>query len=86
MPVVITLVSLFFPRLVVLSLWFFSGWLTGLFDTFVWPILGFLFAPYTLLWYTVVHHWFGGTWGAVPIVVLILAIIMDLGSLSRIGR
>jgi hypothetical protein len=86
MPILITLVSVFFPRLVVLFLWFLTGWFQGLFDTFVWPILGFLFAPYTLLWYSVVHHWFGGTWGGVPIFVLIIAVIFDLYSLSRVGK
>ena len=86
MPVLITIISLFFPRTVILLLWILTGWFNGLFDTFVWPILGFLFAPYTLIWYSVVQHWFGGTWNGVPIFVLIIAIILDLASLSRVGR
>ncbi|MCD6109981.1 hypothetical protein J7J83_04450 [bacterium] len=86
MPILISLISLFFPRLAVLLLWILTGWFNGIFDTFVWPILGFLIMPYTLLWYSVIHHWFGGTWSGVPIFILIIAIILDLLSLSRIGR
>ncbi|MBD3156696.1 hypothetical protein GF369_02600 [Candidatus Peregrinibacteria bacterium] len=86
MPIVFTLISLFFPRLVILILWGATGWFNGLFDTFIWPILGFLFMPYTFLWYSVVHHWFGGSWGGVPITMLIIAIIFDLIAISRIGR
>jgi len=43
----------------------------------LWPILGFFFAPTTLLWYSVVEQFFDGTWGLFQIMVLVLAIMTD---------
>ena len=58
-----TLLALAAPRLVVAVLWFFTHWFRGVFDTMLWPLLGFFLAPFTLLWYSAVHNWFGGVWG-----------------------
>ena len=44
------------PRILILALWFFSTWFGGVFDSLLWPILGFIFAPTTLLWYSAVQH------------------------------
>ena len=70
------------PRLVIIVLWFFSGWFRGLFDTILWPILGFVFLPTTLLWYTAVRHWFGGEWSLWPVAGLVLALMIDLSPAS----
>ncbi|MBU0647751.1 hypothetical protein KJ855_01070 [Patescibacteria group bacterium] len=43
-------------------------------------ILGFIFAPYTLLWYCCVNHWWGGHWGWWQIAFLVIFIIGDLTS------
>jgi hypothetical protein len=72
------LLAFFFPRVVVLLLWFFSGWFTGIFDSILWPILGFVFLPTTLLWYTAVQHWYGGEWTFIPIAGIVLALIIDV--------
>jgi hypothetical protein len=79
MPVLLGFFALFVPRLVLLGLWFFSGWFRGMFDTLLWPILGFIFLPTTLLWYSVVQHWFGGQWTLWPIVGLVVALMLDVG-------
>jgi hypothetical protein len=39
-------------------LWLFSDWFHGLFASALWPVLGFVLLPTTLLWYTAVQHWF----------------------------
>jgi len=49
-------------------LWVFTTWFDGLFTNSMWPILGFIFLPTSLLWYTVVLHWFGGVWSLWTIV------------------
>lgn len=72
------LIALIAPRLVIFLLWLFSGWFTGVFPSALWPILGFVFLPTTLLWYTAVHHWMGGMWTAIPVVGLVLALLIDL--------
>lgn len=84
MPIVLTFFSLFLPRLVVLLVWFFSDWFRGMFDTVLWPILGFIFLPTTLLWYSAVQHWFDGQWTLWPIVGLVFALLLDVS--PRHGR
>lgn len=79
----IFLIGLFLPRLVSIILYFFSSWFVGVFETWYWPVLGFVFMPYTLLWYSAVANWYGGVWGFWQIVVLLIAIIMDLSSNSK---
>ena len=44
----------------------------------LWPILGFIFLPTSLLWYTVVLHWFGGGWSPWAFVGLAIALIIDV--------
>ena len=82
MPCLLLLIALAAPRLVILLLWFFTSWFTGLFATLLWPILGFIFLPTTLLWYTAVQHWFGGQWTLWPIVGLVIALLIDLSPAS----
>ncbi len=82
MPCLLAIFALMTPRLVIIVLWFFSGWFRGLFDTILWPILGFVFLPTTLLWYTAVRHWFGGEWSFWPVAGLVLALMIDLSPAS----
>jgi hypothetical protein len=78
MPCLLALLALATPRLVIAVLWFTTGWFRGLFDTTLWPILGFVFLPTTLLWYSAVQRWFGGEWTLWPVVGLVLALMIDL--------
>jgi hypothetical protein len=78
MPCVLVALALLTPRLAVAFLWFFSHWLDGLFSSLLWPVVGFIFLPTTLLWYSAVHHWFGGAWTLWPIVGLVVALVIDL--------
>lgn len=78
MPCLLALIALAAPRIVILLLWFFSSWFTGLFTMLLWPVLGFIFLPTTLLWYTVVLRWFGGQWTLWPIVGIVIALLIDL--------
>jgi hypothetical protein len=63
---------------VVFVLWLFTHWFRGVFETSLWPFLGFLFMPTTLLWYSAVHHWFGGHWTFWPILGMVAAVLIDL--------
>ena len=78
MPCLLAALALLTPRLAVAVLWFFSHWFEGLFASLLWPIVGFVFLPTTLLWYSVVYHWFGGAWTLGPIVGLVVALVIDL--------
>ena len=78
MPCLVVVLSLAAPRVAVVLLWLFSRWFDGLLSTILWPIIGFIFLPTTLLWYTAVQHWFAGQWTLWPIVGLIVALSIDL--------
>jgi hypothetical protein len=82
MPCLMTLMALAAPRLVVALLWFFTHRFRGVFDNLLWPIIGFVFLPTTLLWYSAVHNWFGGHWTFWPVVGLVIALMIDLGPVS----
>ena len=64
------------PRILILCLWVFSGWFNGVFKTWWWPVLGFLFMPHTMLWYSAVMNWYGGRWEFLQIFILVLSILL----------
>jgi hypothetical protein len=78
MPILVVLFALIAPRVVLLLLWFLTRWPHSLFHTLLWPILGLIFLPTTLLWYMVVQHWFGGHWTLVPAIGIVVALLIDL--------
>ena len=82
MPCLAAVFALITPRLVIVALWLLSDWFTSVFDTLLWPVLGFFFAPTTLLWYSVVENWYGGEWGTLQIVVVVITLLIDLSPAS----
>ena len=48
----------------------------------IWILLGFIFLPTTLLWYSAVQHWFGGEWSFVPLVGVAIALAIDVSPAS----
>ena len=78
MPCLLVAVALVVPRVLLVALWLFTQWFDGLFDTLLWPVLGFIFLPTTLFWYTAVQHWYGGEWSVVPVIGIVLALMIDL--------
>jgi hypothetical protein len=78
MPCLFAVIALMAPRIAVALLWFLTHWFDGLFPTLLWPILGFIFLPTTLLWYTAVIRWFGGQWTFWPIVGIVVALLIDV--------
>ena len=78
MPCLFAVFALVTPRLLIFALWFFTPWFRGIFDSQLLPILGFIFLPTTLLWYSAVQHWFGGQWSLWPIVGLVVSLMIDI--------
>jgi hypothetical protein len=78
MPCLLLLFALIAPRLLILVLWLFTGWFTGMFDIALWPVLGFVFLPTALVWYSAVQHWFAGVWTFWPIVGIVVALAIDV--------
>ncbi len=82
MPCLVALIALITPRVVIVGLWLLSDWFNGIFESWLLPVLGFLFAPTTLLWYSAVEHWYGGEWGAWQILVALITLLIDLSPAS----
>ncbi len=78
MPIILALLVLYFPRLLLAYLAIFTHWFDAARLSLLWLLLGFFFAPFSLLWYSAVHGWFGGSWGLVEKVVMAIAVVVDL--------
>lgn len=83
MPCFLAVLALFVPRLVIVLVWLFSNWFDAAFESLLWPILGFIFLPTTLLWYSVVVNVYNGVWSLVPIVGVVIALLIDLSPSYR---
>ena len=77
MPLLFVLFALLIPRITIALLYFFTNWFQGVFSNILWAILGFIFVPTTLLWYSVVQNWLHGQWGIVAWCGVIIALIID---------
>ncbi len=82
MPCLLVLLALAFPRLVIVLLWLFSSFFTGVYHGLVIPVLGFLFLPLTLIVYTYIVKTYGGHVGTPQLIALAIAVIVDLGLVS----
>jgi hypothetical protein len=80
MPCLPAIIALFFPRVLIVILWLFTDWFTGVFNSLLWPVLGFIFLPVTMLWYSYVVNRSGGEWSTFNLVVMVIAVIIDMGS------
>ena len=78
MPCLFAIATLIAPRILILLLWLLTNWFDGLFDTALWPVLGFVFLPTSFLWFTAVQNWYGGEWGLLQIVGLVVALSIDV--------
>lgn len=86
MPLLAGCIALMAPRFLIILLWLFTTWFKGIFSTALWPVLGFIFLPTTLLWYTAVHNWWDGHWGTLQVIGLVIALMIDVGGGSKAKR
>lgn len=79
MPCFVVVIALFLPRLTMFFIWLLTDWFGRAFDSWIWPLIGFFFMPYTTLAYMGAmlnnNHQVSGIW----LVLLIIAVIVDLG-------
>lgn len=78
--VVFLVIGLMLPRLTIFLLWLLTNWFAGVFVTWLFPLLDFIFMPCTLLWWSIVANLFSGVWGPVPLIGLLAAVLLDLSS------
>lgn len=80
MPILFLLLGLAMPRLAIVLLWIFTNWFTGVFSRVLFLIIGILFLPVSTLWFSVVINVFGGEWGLLSIIGMVVALLIDLSS------
>lgn len=81
MPCILTIIALAFPRLVLFLVFLLSDYLSRAYQTMLWPLLGFFFMPLTTLAYAWAIN-SGGSVEGLYLVVVVLAVLMDLGLLG----
>ena len=52
----LAMVAAFAPRLVIILAWLFSDRWDLVWDSWIWPLLGFIFLPYTTIMYVLVWN------------------------------
>ena len=86
MPCLFVIFAVFFPRVVMIAIAIFTDWFSAAFNTMLWPVLGFLFMPYTTLAYMGAmlrnHHTVDGGW----LVIVIVVVFVDLGGQGGSAR
>jgi hypothetical protein len=73
------------PRLALVLVWLFSDYLGTAYQTTIWPLLGFIFMPLTTLAYAWAWHFGNGSVAGIGLVVVVLAVLIDLGLLGTSG-
>ena len=81
----IALLGLITPRVVMVVLWLFTNYLSRAFETFIWPLLGFIFLPTTTLAYAVAQNSFDGLKG-MGLLIFVLGVLIDFGLLGGGAR
>lgn len=82
---VLVLLAFLGPRLVIFLLWLVTTYMSRAFDTFVWPLLGFLFLPWTTIAFAIAQNEFGGLSG-LGVLVVALGFLADIGVLGGGAR
>ena len=81
---VLGLIGFFFPRIVLIILWFYD-YTPRAFQTTLWPVLGFIFMPFTTLAYAYAVNTNGSVTGGY-LALVIFAALLDLGTIGGGGR
>jgi len=78
----LTLTALF-PRVALVLMWLI-GYTRTTFETYLWPLLGFVLMPYTTCAYAIGMNEAGGFQGW-TLLVLVVAVILDVGHYGGSG-
>ncbi len=78
MPCLVGCLALCMPRVAIILVVIFSDYIGAAYQTVLWPLLGFFFMPLTTLAYAWAINSHGSLSG-VPLVVVVIAALIDLG-------
>ena len=75
----LAILSVLMPRVVLIAIAITTTWISQAYETTIWPVIGWLFMPFTTLAYMAAmlnnDHQVTGGW----IVLMIVAVLFDLG-------
>lgn len=74
----LVLLALMLPRVAMIVIFLFTPWFEEAFSFWVWPVLGFLFLPYTTLAYTAAVLNSAGPMNPWWFILIGLAVLADL--------
>jgi len=77
--------GLFAPRIVTLFLWIFTDRVSIAFSSWIWPLLGIIFLPFTTLFY-VLAYWPGHGVTGLGWLFVLFGLLLDIGSYSSSYR
>jgi hypothetical protein len=80
----VAVLAAFVPRVALFAVWIFTPYVSRAFSSFIWPLLGLLFLPYTTLMYALVYVPGFGVVG-LRWVWVIVGLILDLCSYGSGG-
>jgi hypothetical protein len=86
MPCFVVLLALISPRLALVAVWLFSGWLDRAFDGWFLPLLGFLLLPWTTLAYAGMWTYGANEVSGFEWAVVAFAFLLDAGALGGSRR
>ena len=86
MPCLAVLIALLVPRVVMFFIWLLTDWFARAYQTQLWPVLGFLFMPYTTLAYLAAMLNHPGAVSGGWLVLVVVAALVDLGHWGGSGR
>ena len=72
------ILALVFPRATLVIMWLVMYTSTA-FETYLWPLLGFIFMPYTTCAYAIAMNDLGGIQG-LGLVLVVIGVLFDLGT------
>lgn len=78
MPCLAILLALLVPRVAMVLIFLFTRWFEAAFATWLWPLLGFIFLPYTTLAYMLAVLNTGGVITLGWLVLIIVAVLVDI--------
>jgi len=82
MQCLLALIAAFFPRIVIALLALFSNYMSSAYETLLWPLLGFVFMPFTTLAYALAINSNDGSVSGLYLVIVIVAALLDLGAIG----
>jgi hypothetical protein len=82
---VLVLLALVGPRVVLALLWIFTNYLNRAFETFLWPLLGFFFLPWTTIAFAIAQNELGGM-TTLGLLTLAVGFLFDIGVLGGGAR